>query len=127
MIFKSLPLFKATGSIQLSLIRRANGQYVRGRWVDATPTAPVIITANIQPTTGKDMLLLPEAERLKQAVKLFSEQEVRASKEGSHSADQFMYNGQLYEVRRVKKWDMGVLNHYHAIAVAVENLAGEVE
>lgn len=122
MLGASFPLFLATGSIQLTLIRRGNGSYVRGRWVDDSTPDSVTITANVQPVSPKEILMLPESDRTRDAVKVFSKSEIRTAKEGSHVADQFVFDGTTYEVRKVKKWQMGVLDHYWAIAVSVANL-----
>ena len=48
--------------IPVSLYRQNVGAYVNGIWIPAGETL-IPITASIQPTTGEEMLSLPEGRR----------------------------------------------------------------
>ena len=115
-------LFKLTGQVVITVSRSVGGQRVKGAWQDAAPTETEI-KANIQPVlSSTDTLFLPEGDRSKVAVKLFTTDELQSRREGSNpvQGDTFIWNGYTYEVRRVISWQMGFLDHYQSIAVRRE-------
>lgn len=116
------PPFLSTGQVQLTLHRRTSQTYVNGRAVKSA-SADVIITANVQPVMKMtDLQFLPEGDRSKKTLKVYSKDLIRQKKEGTGGwdADTFTWEGELYEVRKVVNYGMGVLNHYHAICVRLE-------
>lgn len=117
----SIPSFAMTKTKSLTILRYPLNTYVRGRPVQGTPTS-VTIKANIQPVKPHELLILPEADRTRATLKLFSVSQMRTAQEGKHDADRFVYGGYTYEIKAVKEWSMGVLNHYWALAVRVANL-----
>jgi len=117
------PGFLLTGKTTLTIKRTSAGSYVNGRWVDGTTVAPApTITANVQPANTRDLLLLPESERTKEWVKVYTTDLIRNLREGVNgwAADEFTWNGDTYRVMRVKRYQMGVLDHYKALAARVE-------
>lgn len=71
------------------------GGWVNGEYVDATRT-PVVIRANIQPSFGSPLLkILPESEREKESVLIFSNDWVYTARSGSNplQADILQYRG----------------------------------
>ncbi|QYW06640.1 hypothetical protein uav_108 [Pseudomonas phage UAVern] len=72
---------------------------------------------------SSDTILLPEADRSKACLKVYTQGEpLWELKEGTdgHAADQFYWQGDLYEVMKVINYAMGVLNHFKAICMRVE-------
>lgn len=60
------------------LIKRPGvGSYTKGRFVAATPTIISPVYANVQPISGDELLLLPEANRSPDTLKWYSETEIR--------------------------------------------------
>lgn len=117
------PGFLLTGKTTLTIKRQGAGSYVNGRWVDGTTVTPApTITANVQPANTRDLLLLPESERTKEWVKVYTSDVIRTMNEGAGgwAADEFTWNGYVYKVMRVKRYQMGVLDHYMALAARVE-------
>ena len=117
------PGFLLTGKTTLTIKRQGAGSYVNGRWTDGTTVTPApTITANVQPANTRDLLLLPESERTKEWVKLYTSDLIRTMNEGTGgwAADEFTWNGYVYRVMRVKRYQMGVLDHYMALAARVE-------
>jgi len=97
----------------------AAGSYVSGRWVaGSSSTAP--ITASVQPAGPRDLLHLPEGDRTKGAVKIYTDAELS---EGDESAglvpDQITWNGEQWEVQKVWRHALG-LGHHKAMALRVE-------
>lgn len=116
------PPFLATKHKDLVLYRKTPGTYINGRYVEGTEE-PETIKANIQPGLKfNDTQYLAEGERGRLALRVYSSSELRTRKEGAsgHDADEFDYNGHRYIIRWSHYYDMGVLNHWRAIAVAKE-------
>lgn len=117
------PPLLSTGQVKLDFTRRAAATYDRGRPVPGVETI-VPIVCNVQPVLkSSDTILLPEADRSKACLKVYSKgAEIRELKEGpaGHSADRFTWQGDVYEVMKVINYAMGILNHYKAICMRVE-------
>ena len=103
------------------IYRYTQGSYVNGEWVQAVPVE-IEIEANLQPAKWNEVLQMPESDRSFKWCKLFTESLVRSKKEGTegYDADRFYWQDDLYEVRKTKQYDMGVINHFEAMAVRVE-------
>lgn len=116
----SIPSFHRVGKTPLTLLRGVQGEYVDGRWVDGEDKQ-VCIMANIQPATAHETLLLSESDRTRYTIKVFSCSEIRTMKEGTNGwdADTFEWQDDLFEVMKVKHWNMRVLDHYQALACLV--------
>ena len=117
------PPLQLVGRVTLDVIRRSKATYERGRPVPGTETT-VKVVCNVQPILkSSDTRILPEADRSKAAIKVYTRgAELRSLREGEtgHAADRFYWMGDLYEVMKVVTYQMGVLNHYHAICMRVE-------
>lgn len=114
----SVPIFQMTGKVPLTLKRYAEGyrdEY--GKWFDGT-IETVEIEANIQPLGYRDLIAMPESDRTKELVRVFSASEIRGTVEGvaKQLPDTFEWQGNTFTVIRVYKFSMGVLDHYKAIA-----------
>lgn len=112
--------------IPLNIYRKSPGSFVQGRWVEGIETL-IPITASIQPTTGEEMLSLPEGRRNRKTYSLFTSTpiEVINGLNNSSNPDQIDIFGERYEVVRVEVWQnnppvFGVVNHYKFYASALE-------
>jgi len=120
----TIPLFLSVGKSNYTFTRRA-GSYVNGRWLDGAATT-FTIACNIQPNIqGKMTKLLPEGDRSKYSIVILTNgisQSVRTSQEGSGllKGDEVTWNGDVYEVREINFYNLGVLDHYMALAVRKE-------
>lgn len=116
------PPFLSVGKTTIVVTRKTPGTYVKGVYQEGTPTTNTIV-ANIQPGLKlNDTQHLPEGERGRLALRIYTSSELRARREGSggHDADEFIYNGETYVVKWSHYYSMGILNHWKAIAVAKE-------
>lgn len=109
--------------IPINLYRKAPGAYVNGVWVEGGETL-IIITASVQPTTGEEMLSLPEGRRNKKTYSLFTSTDVNVISGGANP-DQVVIFGERYEVIRVEPWQnnppvFGIVNHFKFYAQALE-------
>lgn len=115
------PTFALTKKIPLTILRRGKPTLVRGKWVEAEPTK-VEVEVNIQPLKVSELMLLPESSRVRQWYKLYCADEIRTGREGDdgHAPDQFVFQGDLYEVMKAESYSMGILNHWKVLAARVE-------
>lgn len=120
-------LFQLTRKKKLNIFRYPAGQWVNREWVKGDPTQ-IEIWANIQPAKWNEVQQMPESDRTNKWCKLFTGSCIRTKREGtdSHDADRFYWQGDLFEIRKVQHWSMGVLDHFEAMAVRVELTPEEV-
>lgn len=110
--------------VPLTLTRSNGGQWVGGRWQPSVDTQ-VLIEASVQPVTrSTDLMMLPEGDRAKAAVEVWSASEIRMVKEGDGgwSPDRFTWLDNEYEVMKAMPWQMGHIDHYHAVCRRVETV-----
>ncbi len=113
------------GQEAITLHRRAVGTRSEGRY---TPGAAVdsIIYASVQPLSGRELERLPEGERQKHSVKVYTETELRTSDQAADTlADLLVINSGTFKVLRVDRWS-AVIPHYEAYAVREDEAGGEV-
>ena len=110
----------------ITIYRQAPGAYVNGIWVEGVEQA-IPITASVQPTTGEEMLSIPEGRRNRKSYALYTSSliEVIHGFNNSINPDQVVIYGERYEVVRVEVWQnnppvFGIVNHYKFIASALE-------
>lgn len=74
------------------------GSYVDGIWVEPVRTNMTVI-ASVQPMTAKEVLLLPEGDRQKEAMKLYSTYRFKTQKDGEmETSDYVIIDGRTYMV-----------------------------
>jgi hypothetical protein len=114
------PTFRYTGFVQLPINRRVQGQFVDGDWVEGGITV-VTAKCNVQPLKPSELMLLPESERTREWLKVYSDVELRTAQEGigGWEADEFVWQGYTYKVMKDYNFAMGVLDHWKAWAARV--------
>lgn len=99
-----------------------NGGWVDGEWVEATKRE-VTIRANIQPSFGSPLLkILPESEREKESILIFSNDWVYTARSGrvALQADIILYRGAEWEVQVSRPFgNFG--EHCEAIAIKLKD------
>lgn len=116
---RSKPTFSLTNSTTVAIMRVTGaGDYVDGDWVPSS-VEEVTIEANVQPAGYNDIRQVPESDRTKEWIKIFSAEPILGAIEGEQArdADIVKWDGKTYKVWRVKNYQMGVLDHYNAMAV----------
>ena len=103
-----------------TVTRAAAGSYVDGRWV-AGSNSQFSITGSIQPAKMKheELLHLPEGDRNRSAIRVYTATELRAANETNQTlADFVTWDGEQWEVVKVDVWTLGIC-HYKAMALRV--------
>lgn len=119
----SIAEFSLVRKTPVVITRQAAGSYVEGEWIEGAETS-LVIQANIHPFTDYQVSIMPESDRTKSWVWMFTSSEVRSKKEGpsgvAHGADRFMWEGDLYEAMKIQKYSMSVQDHFEIKASRVE-------
>ena len=123
----SQPRFLLTGKVPLTLFRKTPGRLVNGRWVDGEEIEVEVI-ANIQPLKDWEIMQMPESERTRDWQKVYSVSQLRSLNEATDGwqADEFLWDAagdgvfHRYEIMKVRRYKMGVLDHYRAFAARKE-------
>lgn len=80
---------------------------------------PIIITAAIQPATGKDLQRLPEGFRTSEVIVIWTSTQLRAlgttAQGETNPPDTILYDGDTYQIEACDKWAM-MGNYYEALA-----------
>lgn len=97
------------------------GAYDGPRWVTGAPTSFNIV-ASIQPVgPGKEGDLLPEGDRTKDAIRIYTETELRVSDSvAGTKGDQIDFRDRTYEVRAKAVWTPTDIPHFKFIAVMIQ-------
>lgn len=117
----SIAQFSLVKKTPVDILRHAEGSFVDGDWVEGTETT-VIIQANVHPFADYQVMMLPESDRTKSWLWLFTADVVRQKKEGTggYGGDRFMWQGDLYEIMKVQTYVMTVQDHHEAKCTRVE-------
>lgn len=78
----------------------------------------------IQPMKEKDRLLLPEAVRNSEVIKIYTETELKITDDKNKiKGDRFTYNSRIYEVFQTQDWLTGEydIKFYRQFAILVDN------
>lgn len=103
----------------ISVKRYPAAAMAKGRYQAVTPTTFTIV-ASIQPMGGDEILMLPEGDREKEVLSLFTETELRvADQDNKTESDRVAWEGSDYEVIKVRPWKMGALDHYECVIARV--------
>jgi hypothetical protein len=96
---------------------QAGGDYVDGHYVPAPDESPALTgLANIQPLGGKELLQLPESDRIRHPVRIYTD--VALQNKDIVVRD---LNSDEFEVQNVANWAVfGALQHYKAIGFLID-------
>lgn len=88
----------------VGLERQAPGAFVKGRFTDGAKTITTIKAA-VHPTSGKDIMLLPEGSRTKESIVVYTRQTLFTLQTGQlNQADRIIWQGSRYQAVSVEDW-----------------------
>lgn len=104
------------------VVRRmvGNGNYQSGVY---TPGAfdDLTIKAVVEVMNADEMMLLPEGSRLKEAIKIYTEESLQLnSSDKLRHADVVVWNDVEFEVQKSERWLQVGLKHWKSVAVLVQ-------
>ena len=119
------PKLLGVKSVQIQVDRYGVGSWDgNGEWTDGL-ISTVYIKANIQPNlSGNMMRMLPEGDRSKQAIAIYSVEPLIMAEEGlqAKKADVVYWSGYKWQVKAVMTYAMGILNHSESVAVRLDSV-----
>lgn len=117
----SIAQFSLVKKTPVTILRHAEGSYIDGEWVEGGEVS-VVIQANVHPFSDYQVMMLPESDRTKSWLWLFTSDLVRQKKEGvgGYGADRFMWDGDLYEIMKTENYRMTVVDHREAKCARIE-------
>lgn len=92
----------ATGTYPVT--RTAAGTYVGGSYVPGA-TVSLTVEAVVVPASGRQLERLPEGQRSKDTIAIYSPTELRTASVDGPPADRLTWQGASYEVQSVKPWN----------------------
>lgn len=99
-------------------VLKRTGSRVGGRWTGTS--TPTNVTGSVQPLTGKDTQFLPENRRDTGLVKVYSNEPLSMSIEGSETpGDIVIWSGKKWEVFQELAYENGLIPHYKYLAAYV--------
>lgn len=115
----SVPTPKEQFESGITVKRYAAATLIKGVYQAVTPTT-FTITASIQPASGDEVMTLPEGDREKELLAVFTNTALRTIDQDTKTeADRITWEGSDYEVIKVSPWKMGALDHYECIVARV--------
>jgi len=103
-----------------TVTRYAAPTYTKGTATQGATTT-FTIQATVQPLTPREALLLPEGERLRQNLKVYSATELKPSdNNGELPADTIEYRGENYKVISVERRDQTDIPHFKHIVQKID-------
>ncbi len=96
-----------------TISRPSDGTWSFGKYTQGTPTSHTI-RASIQPVSGKELDQLPEGDRFKSHIEIYTENSI-------YVKDVITYKDEKFEVIRVSDYSDYCLEHYEALAIRIDN------
>lgn len=116
-IGRTVPSFLLTHKTSVTVLRATEGEWVKGKWVTGA-VQEVVIDANIQPLRGSELAALPESDRTKETIKVYSVETLKTLEEVSQEeADIVVWEGKKFRAIKAMTYKMGVLDHTKTICV----------
>lgn len=98
------------------ILYRSVGSWVNGRWTEGTPTE-IPARGTIIPAGSKDLLLLPEGDRITGAISIYNRGEIYQTHQEPYegTSDKIYWRGDCWKVGAVEPF--GDYGFWHAVAV----------
>lgn len=123
---RTVPRFELTGKTYVPITQKNLGRHVNGRWeggIEHTISREV----NVQPLKYHEIMQMPESDRTKEWIVLYSAEEMNTSQEPVKEADVVLWQGKEFKIMKVRHWQMGVLDHWEAHAARTPESALEIQ
>ena len=111
------------GTLTIPVTRYTSVSIVKGRHVPGSDVTSSFNTiGSVQPMTAKDMETLPEGRRDRGGFKLFTKDLLlNTDIPNTLKSDRVTIEGSLYEVIQSQNWKNGIINHFKALVVQIDD------
>ena len=93
------------------------GTTAAGGAAPMTWAAKAPFSASIQPLSGRELMILPEGERTRERIKIYSETVLQvADQVRGTKGDLVQYNNRNWEVQAMQRWDLNDFPFYKYLA-----------
>lgn len=117
-------LINAFKTESITVTRYKKGAYHKGRFRQGA-SVQLKIPAVVIPIKGQELLKLPEGQRTKEGIKVYTKDPLKTADDTEKtSADILCLRGKDYEVQDVQQWHSVDLPHYRSLAVKIEPHTG---
>jgi len=106
-----MSLFQTFFTDKIEVTTYIDSKYVKGVWTKGLETKKTL-DAFVHPCSGKDLLSLPEGERVKQTLKIYTDKKLKDS-------DIICIREEKYKIYNVENW-VGSLPCFHSVGVKIE-------
>lgn len=104
---------------EFTYVRNVSGSYVNGVWTEGTASTPRTAKGAIQPLNAQELEMLPEGQRKRASLKIYTSTELREVDEISKvKGDIVTVRGSTWEVQRVYK-QATPFGHYKCLVTEV--------
>ena len=97
---------------EIQVLRREDGEYVNGFFQIGRTVANFIAVGSVQPLTGRERLQLPEGDRDREHLNIWTEDDIRVD-------DTLIVNCKEFEVRTIDDWENQGLSLIHRRVLAI--------
>lgn len=106
-------------TVELAVTRADPGVLAENGLYENATSTELVVRACVVPIAGRQLELLPEAWRTREAIQVFSKDELRpVDEEAKTDGDRFTFNGRRYEVQQVSNWSAQG-GYWSAVAIKV--------
>lgn len=113
----SIAQFSLVRKVPVTILRRSQDVYDddTGKIVKGVEEQ-VVIQANVHPFSDYQVSILPESDRTRSWLWVFTSDLIRSKKEGpdGHGPDIFEWDGDMYEVMKTQRFSMSISDHWEA-------------
>jgi hypothetical protein len=100
---------------KVKVIRQSAGEFVDGRYIRQEPTEFEIL-ASVQPAEGRTLLQLPEAQRTREVIEIYSVDRLLVGTASGLPGDIVEFEGRRFQVTLAEDWD-GLGKYFRSVAV----------
>lgn len=101
-------------TVSMTLQHNTEGSYIKGVWTEGSQVE-IPFRGTFQPASGKELEILPEGKRSKSVYKIFANLNndfTSFDDLKQLEADNIIYDGMIYQVIKVEKWNNGLIPHW---------------
>lgn len=110
-------MIKAFKTDEIKIKRYEQGRYVRGKFIEEGFKI-IKVKANVQPMQPTELINLPESQRTKEGIKIYTDEILKTADEDKMTkADLVEWQDKEYEIHQIYDWSHSFLPYFKATAI----------